>query len=148
MRLVPLPEQRRRLRASSADDAEGAPLSSFTSPEPSAGKVLRLRGLATHTDPKIRESAALACLTPTEVLVDLAGDDDLGVRICVARNERTPTEALRQLARDPSAGLRGWVAANPAVPADVLDLLTDDPSRTVRDLVVWARRWPDQRRTR
>ena len=72
----------------------------------------------------------------------MASDVDLGVRMCVARNERTPADALRLLATSESAGLRGWVVANPAVPGDVLDLLADDPSRTVRDLVTWARRWP------
>lgn len=133
------PEQRRRLRASSP---EGAPLSSFRSPDPSPGKVARLVAMARDPDARIRESAALAHLTPEDVLADLAADPDLGVRICVARNGRTPPQVLRRLATDGSAGLRGWVAANPAVPGDLLDELATDPSRTVRDLVGWARRWP------
>ena len=133
------PEQRRRLRASTAD---GAPLSSFASPQPSESKVARLRSMAQSPDPKIRESAALAQLTPAGVLGALAGDADPGVRVCVARNEHTPYDVLDRLAADDCVAVRGWVAANPATPPAVMRRLADDPSPTVRGLVAWAGRWP------
>lgn len=132
------PKDRKRLRSSTND---GQPLSSFTSPEVTEGKRRRLRQLAFSTDPKIRESAALAYHCPSDVLERLTQDPEVGVRCCAARNSNTPAEMLAQLAADPSAGVRGWVAANPSASPEVLDLLTNDESPVVRDLVTWARQW-------
>jgi hypothetical protein len=101
------------------------------------GKLHRLRLLATHDNPKIRESVASSYHTPADLFEALARDPDAGVRACVARNEAAPCDILRELARDESEAVRGWVAVNFYVPADVMDDLADDPSATVRSLVRW-----------
>lgn len=106
-------------------------------PPVTEGKINRLRLLATHENPKIRESVASSYHTPADVVEKLAKDPDVGVRGCLARNETTPCDVLRDLAHDESETVRGWVAVNFFVPADVMDELADDPSPVVRGLVAW-----------
>jgi hypothetical protein len=101
------------------------------------GKINRLRLLATHANPKIRESVASSYHTPLDVVETLAHDPDTGVRACLARNETTPCDVLRDLSHDESEAVRGWVAVNFYVPADVMAELAEDPSPVVRGLVAW-----------
>ena len=101
------------------------------------GKLRRLRLLAAHENPKIRESVASNYHTPPDLFEILARDPEVGVRACVARNEAAPCDLLRELAHDESEAVRGWVAVNYYVPADVMSGLADDPSPTVRSLVRW-----------
>jgi hypothetical protein len=101
------------------------------------GKLHRLRLLATHENPKIRESVASSYHTPADLFEVLARDPNAGVRACVARNEAAPCDILRELAHDTSDAVRGWVAVNFYVPADVMAELADDPSPTVQSLVRW-----------
>jgi hypothetical protein len=136
------PAQRAALAASSAD---GAPLSAFASPPATAGKVRRVRELATSGDVRIRESAALSHHAPSDVLAALAGDGSASVRACVARNPRVDLDLLWALAGDPSSVVRGWVAAHPGVPADLLARLAADPDPQVRAVVAWADRWEVER---
>jgi hypothetical protein len=107
------------------------------SPPVTEGKIRRLRLLAAHENPKIRESVASSYNTPDDVFLALAADPDDGVRACLARNEATPCDVLRMLAGDPSETVRGWVAVNYFVPEDVMERLAHDTSRTVRSLVKW-----------
>ena len=100
-------------------------------------KVRRLRLLAEHPNPKIRESVASSYHAPVDLFERLANDPDAGVRGCVARNEAAPCDVLRELARDESETVRGWVAVNFFVPDDVMQGLADDRSETVRALVGW-----------
>jgi hypothetical protein len=106
-------------------------------PPVTASKIARLRVLAQHENPKIRESVASSYHAPADVVEALAKDPDAGVRAWLARNETTPCDVLRQLARDESETVRGWVAVNFYVPADVMVELADDPSPVVRNLVAW-----------
>lgn len=106
-------------------------------PPVTASKIARLRLLARHENPKIRESVASSHHTPADVVAVLAKDPDVGVRAWLARNEATPCDILRDLARDESETVRGWVALNFFVPADVMTDLADDPSPVVRGLVEW-----------
>lgn len=106
-------------------------------PPVTAGKIARLRLLAQHANPKIRESVASSYHAPADVVEALAKDPDAGVRAWLARNETTPCDVLRELARDESETVRGWVAVNFFVPADVMAELADDPSPVVRNLVAW-----------
>ena len=108
-------------------------------PPVTASKIHRLRVLATHPNPKIRESVASSYHAPVDLFEQLARDSDEGVRACLARNETTPCDLLRDLAHDESELVRGFVAVNFAVPADAMDELADDPSETVRALVGWKR---------
>ena len=100
-------------------------------------KIARLRLLATHANPKIRESVASSYHAPDDLFEKLARDPDVGVRACLARNEQVPCDILRSLADDESETVRGWLAVNFYVPADVMERLADDPDDTVRSLVRW-----------
>jgi hypothetical protein len=100
-------------------------------------KILRLRLLADHQNPKIRESVASSNHTPYDVVVRLSNDPDVGVRCCLARNETTPCDVLLVLAGDESETVRGFVAVNFHVPADVMVELLEDASATVRGLARW-----------
>ncbi len=107
------------------------------SPEVTETKLARLRLLATHSNPKIRESVASSLHAPDDLYAALASDADEGVRACVAKNEATPCDVLRSLADDESERVRGWLAVNFFVPDDVMERLADDESETVRSLVRW-----------
>lgn len=109
----------------------------YRSPELTEGKLRRLRSLAEHPNPKIRESVAANPSTPADVMERLAHDPDPGVRSCVARNEATSCDLLRELAEDDTEAVRGWVAVNFFVPADVMERLRDDESAVVRGLAEW-----------
>ena len=106
-------------------------------PPVTESKVRRLRLLAVHENPKIRESVASSYNTPDDVFVALASDPDDGVRACLARNRAAPRDVLRMLADDRSETVRGWVAVNSFVPEDVMERLAHDTSRRVRSLVRW-----------
>ena len=108
-------------------------------PAVTESKLTRLRLLAAHRNPKIRESVASSRNTPAGVFADLALDPDDGVRACLARNETAPIEVIRLLAADSAEQVRGWLAVNHSTPADVLDRLAGDESSTVRRLVEWKR---------
>jgi hypothetical protein len=100
-------------------------------------KLRRLRILATHQNPKIRESVASNHHTPDDVMAVLATDEDEGVRACVARNESASCDILRALADDESERVRGFLAVNFFVPDDAMRRLAEDPSETVRSLAMW-----------
>lgn len=106
-------------------------------PAVTESKIRRLRLLATHANPKIRESVASSPHAPDDLLAALAVDDDPGVRACVARNETASCDLLRDLARDETESVRGFVAVNFFVPDDAMRRLAEDPSPTVRGLVEW-----------
>ncbi len=106
-------------------------------PPVTESKIARLRVLATHANPKIRESVASSYHAPDDLLAQLASDPDPGVRGWLARNETVPCDILRTLADDESETVRGWLALNFFVPADVMERLAVDPSDTVRSLVRW-----------
>lgn len=106
-------------------------------PPVTESKIARLRTLATHTNPKIRESVASSYHAPDDLFAQLARDPDPGVRGWLARNETVPCDILRTLADDESETVRGWLALNFFVPTDVMERLAVDPSDTVRSLVRW-----------
>lgn len=109
----------------------------YRSPEVTDSKLHRLRVLATHENPKIRERVAADYHTPPDLVEELAKDPDAGVRATLARNETVSCDILRDLARDDSETVRGFVAVNFFVPADVMNELAEDPSPVVRRLVAW-----------
>jgi hypothetical protein len=106
-------------------------------PAVTESKIARLRLLARHENPKIRESVASSHHAPDDLLAQLALDPAESVRACLARNETVPCDILRSLASDESATVRGWLAVNLFVPADVMDALALDSDDTVRSLVRW-----------
>jgi hypothetical protein len=132
------PAQRAALAASTS---AGLPLSAFTSPPATPGKLRRLRTLAESSQPRIRESAALSVHAPVDLLVLLDRDRVASVRACVARNERVPSRLLRRLASDPETPVRAWVAAHRSTPDDVRRILARDPDPAVRAVLAWAVGW-------
>lgn len=132
------PAQRKQLAAMAPSMVTAAEVSArHPAPPVTASKIARLRLLARHDNPKIRESVASSHHTPADVVAVLAKDPDVGVRAWLARNEATPCDILRDLARDESEAVRGWVAVNFFVPTDVMVELADDPSPIVRGLAAW-----------
>jgi hypothetical protein len=110
---------------------------SHPAPAVTASKIARLRLLAKHENPKIRESVASSLHAPDDLYAQLATDPAASVRACLARNESVPCDILRSLADDPSETVRGWLAVNYFVPADVMGRLAEDADDTVRSLVRW-----------
>ncbi|WP_309711459.1 hypothetical protein [Pseudolysinimonas sp.] len=132
------PAQRKQLAAMAPAMVTAAEVAArHPAPPVTASKVARLRLLARHENPKIRESVASSYHAPADVVAALAKDPEVGVRAWLARNETTPCDILRDLAHDEDETVRGWVALNFFVPADVMDELSDDPSPIVRGLVAW-----------
>jgi hypothetical protein len=132
------PAQRRQLAAMAPAMVTAEEVAArHPAPPVTASKIARLRLLARHENPKIRESVASSYHVPEDVVVALANDPDVGVRAWLARNETTPCAVLRDLARDEAEQVRGWVALNFFVPADVMTELAEDPSPVVRGLVAW-----------
>lgn len=138
------PAQRRQMQqmAPSMLTAEEA-AKLHPAPEVTESKIMRLRALATHSNPKIRESVASSLNAPDDLYATLADDPDEGVRGCLARNEAVPCDILRELADDESPTVRGWLAVNFFVPADVMVRLADDSSDVVRSLVEWKSQLAD-----
>ncbi len=106
-------------------------------PEWTESKIQRLRVLAAHENPKIRESVASSYHTPDDVMAELARDADEGVRACVARNETASCDILRSLVDDESERVRGFLAVNYFVPEDAMERLANDRSDVVRGLASW-----------
>lgn len=106
-------------------------------PPVTESKIRRLRLLAAHSNPKIRESVASSYHAPEDLYWALAHDADAGVRSCVAKNPAVPCDVLRELAGDEAEQVRGWVAVNFFVPRDVMQALAADESPLVRNLAAW-----------
>jgi hypothetical protein len=132
------PAQRKQMAALAPAMVTAAEVAArHPAPPVTEGKLHRLRLLAAHANPKIRESVASSYHTPLDVVEVLAKDPDPGVRACLARNETVSCDILRELAHDESETVRGFVAVNFFVPADVMAELAEDPSDVVRGLVAW-----------
>lgn len=132
------PAQRKQLAAMAPARVTAAEVAArHPAPPVTEGKINRLRLLAQHDNPKIRESVASSHHAPADVVEALAKDPDVGVRAWLARNETVSCDILRHLARDESETVRGFVAVNYYVPADVMVDLAEDPSEVVRGLVAW-----------
>jgi len=109
-------------------------------PAVTESKIRRLRQLAGHANPKIRESVASSPHAPADLLSALAHDVEASVRGCLARNEHAPVGILRALSTDRSETVRGWIAVNPRTPCDALDLMGADRSNIVHGLLRWRER--------
>ncbi len=132
------PAQRAQLRTAAPSMLTPEELAAqHPAPPVTESKIRRLRLLAEHENPKIRESVASSYHLPDDLAVRLARDADAGVRAIIARNETVSCELLRDLAHDDTEVVRAWVAVNYFVPADVMVELADDESATVRGLVAW-----------
>ena len=114
------------------DDANFQPSLDFSSVEDvwNSGAVLAMASSSPVSRALFAKKTASA-----EILTDLVGDDDEGVRSSVAENPNTPPEILKTLAKDGDDGVRSSVAENPNTPPEILKSLSKDGDDFVRDQV-------------
>ena len=79
-----------------------------------------------------RQNWSIELSTAPRLLADLAEDEDVSVRVGVARNVWTPADVLIRLATDRSDEVRAGVAGNPKTPIEALGRLVGDTSPGVR----------------
>ena len=89
-----------------------------------------LKQLAEDEDWRVRAGVARYKYTPPEVLIELAdrSNEVDGVRIAIAGNPNTPPEAFAILAGDLffSKDMRKTFFANPSTPSEVINWFVDD----------------------
>lgn len=107
------------------------------SPEVTESKVLRLRLLAEHARPSIRQSVASSRQAPLDLLERLAQDKDAGVRGEVAKNEVSPAGLVASLSHDRDARVRCWAVLNPVLPDERVRELASDRDAQVARLAGW-----------
>ena len=107
------------------------------SPPITESKIARLRLLAAHDRPSIRQSVASNLHTPQDLLHALAADTDPGVRGEVAKNEATEPALVESLSHDRDARVRCWAILNPALPGERVRELESDRDAQVRRLAGW-----------
>jgi hypothetical protein len=133
------PAQRAQIRRDQAgiESADAAVL--HLAPPVTASKLARLRLLAQHASPGIRQSVASNRHAPADLLAALAADPHPAVRGEVARNEAAPVELVERLSQDEDARVRCWAVLNPGLPASAVPALLGDPDEQVRRLAGWRR---------
>ncbi|MEM7736716.1 MAG: hypothetical protein AAF267_13100 [Deinococcota bacterium] len=83
--------------------------------------IQRIAGKLTTSPADIRLKLVSHEDCPPEVLVALADDEDLRIKMNVASNPNTPLEILKTLDQSDSTYIRAAIARNPATPLDMLD---------------------------
>ena len=129
--------QREAMRRDAAALAAGDQAVLHLSPPVTESKIARLRLLAQHDRPSIRQSVASNRHAPQDLLEALAADRDASVRGEVARNEATPPELVVALSRDRDARVRCWAVLNPALPDERVHELQHDRDAQVARLAGW-----------
>jgi hypothetical protein len=125
--------QREAMRRDAAALAGGDQAILHLSPPVTESKIARLRQLAAHPRPGIRQSVASNRHAPQDLLVALAADRDAAVRGEVARNETTDPALVERLSHDRDAQVRCWAVLHPALPDDrVRELATDGDAQVAR----------------
>jgi hypothetical protein len=129
--------QRKAIRQDAAALTTGDQAVLHLSPPVTESKLARLRLLAAHERPTIRQSVASNRHAPQDLLAALAADRDAGVRGEVARNEATEPALVESLSRDRDARVRCWAVLNPALPDERVRELESDADQQVRRLAGW-----------
>ncbi|GAA2753800.1 hypothetical protein [Amnibacterium kyonggiense] len=129
--------QRAAMRHDAAALAAGDQAILHLSPPVTESKIARLRLLAEHGRPSIRQSVASNRHAPHDLLVALAGDRDAGVRGEVAKNEATDAALVAVLSHDRDARVRCWAVLNPLLPDERVRELESDPDAQVARLAGW-----------
>ncbi|MGT2427291.1 hypothetical protein [Amnibacterium kyonggiense] len=129
--------QREAMRHDAAALAPGDQAVLHLSPPVTESKIARLRLLAGHARPTIRQSVASNRHAPQDLLVALAADRDPGVRGEVARNQATGPAVVAALSRDEDPRVRCWAVLNPVLPDERLRELAADPDAQVARLAGW-----------
>lgn len=89
------------------------------------GRAALIQKLQTHRSAEKRLLLTSASSIPETVLIDLASDAQVKVRIAVAEHPAVPRAALARLANDPKRPVRFATLANTAVPSDVASSLAE-----------------------
>jgi formate dehydrogenase maturation protein FdhE len=129
--------QREAMRRDAATLAEVDQVILHRSPPVTDSKIARLRLLAEHARPGIRQSAASNRHAPLDLLQRLAADRDPAVRGEVAKNESTPADLVDALSRDRDARVRCWAVLNPLLADDRVRELCADRDAQVARLAGW-----------
>jgi hypothetical protein len=129
--------QREAMRRDAASIDAGDQAILHSSPPVTESKLARLRLLATHARPGIRQSVASNRHAPQDLLLALAADRDPGVRGEVARNEATDPALVEALSHDRDARVRCWAVLNPALPDERVRQLESDRDAQVARLAGW-----------
>ncbi|WP_375390098.1 hypothetical protein [uncultured Amnibacterium sp.] len=129
--------QREAMRRDAAALAAADQAILHRSPPVTETKIARLRLLAEHARPSIRQSAASSRSAPLDLLERLAADRDPGVRGEVAKNEAAPAALVEALSRDRDARVRCWAVLNPLLPDERVRELEADRDAQVARLAGW-----------
>jgi len=129
--------QREAIRRDAAALAAADQAILHLSPPMTESKIARLRLLATHQRPSIRQSVASNRSAPRDLLLTLAEDRDAGVRGEVAKNEATDPALVDRLSHDRDARVRCWAVLNPALSEDRVRELRSDRDPQVARLAGW-----------
>lgn len=129
--------QRDAMRDDAAVLAAGDQAVLHLSPPVTESKIQRLRLLAAHERPGIRQSVASNLHAPLDLLRLLAADRDPAVRGEVAKNGASPIELVVQLAGDRDARVRCWAVLNPLLPDEAVRELVGDHDAQVARLAGW-----------
>ena len=127
--------QRDAMAAGPLDAADAAVL--HLSPPVTESKIVRLRLLAEHARPGIRQSVASNRHAPADLLERLAADAAPEVRGEVARNESAAPALVTRLAEDPDPRVRCWAVLNPVLPEEAARTMAADPDPQVARLAGW-----------
>lgn len=129
--------QREAMRRDAASVAAGDQAILHLSPPITESKLTRLRLLAEHARPSIRQSVASNLHAPQDLLVQLSADRDAGVRGEVAKNEATVPALVETLSHDRDARVRCWAVLNPVLPDERVRELESDADAQVARLARW-----------
>jgi hypothetical protein len=129
--------QRDAMRQDAAALAAGDQALLHLSPPVTESKIARLRLLAAHDRPGIRQSVASNRHAPQDLLRALASDRDAAVRGEVARNEASEPVLVEGLSHDRDARVRCWAVLNPVLPDERVRELRSDPDAQVARLAGW-----------
>ncbi len=123
-------------RAAMRDAAALAPGDSailHLAPPVTASKLDRLRLLAAHPRPGIRQSVASNRHAPADLLTRLGADPSPEVRGEVARNATSDPVLVERLSRDADPRVRCWAVLNPGLgDARVRELAGDGDAQVAR----------------
>ena len=129
--------QREAMRRDAGALQDGDQAILHLSPPVTESKIARLRLLAAHARPSIRQSVASNRHAPQDLLVTLAEDRDAAVRGEVAKNEATDAALVERLSHDRDARVRCWAVLNSALPDERVRALESDRDAQVARLAGW-----------
>ncbi len=87
---------------------------------------------------------AIERIKDEKILLDMAKDSKVSIRMTVASHPDTPREVLEMLAKDSSYFVRKEVATNQNTPESALEMLANDEQIAVREVLAYCRYTPSK----